>query len=97
MMLRRLDPPCPWDTDTCKWAANEGHLEVLQWIRRPGKPEGVCPWDANTCMYAAKGGHLEMLQWLRSGDNPCPWSTAYCRDWCGSLEVKQWIDAQPDE
>jgi hypothetical protein len=31
---------CPWDADTCKRAAGNGQLEVLQWLRANG-----CPWD----------------------------------------------------
>ncbi len=50
---------CPWDTQTCANAADEGHLEVLQWARSQG-----CPWNDWTCADAARaeGGHLEMLQ-----------------------------------
>ena len=32
-VLRELDPPCPWNEDTCQYAAHSGHLEVLQWLR----------------------------------------------------------------
>ena len=45
---------------TCAYAAEGGHLEVLQWAR-----ENDCPWDEETCTYAARGGHLEMLQLAR--------------------------------
>ena len=31
---------CPWDEETCSFAARGGHLEVLQWARQKG-----CPWD----------------------------------------------------
>jgi len=24
---------CPWDANTCAWAARGGHLDVLQWAR----------------------------------------------------------------
>lgn len=31
--LRAQEPPCPWDGETCGWAARGGHLEVLRWAR----------------------------------------------------------------
>ena len=27
---------CPWSEWTCAWAAEGGHLEVLQWLRANG-------------------------------------------------------------
>ena len=47
------------------FAAQGGHLEVMQWARANG-----CPWDSLTCAYAAEGGYLEVLQWARA--NGCP-------------------------
>jgi hypothetical protein len=41
-MLRTLHPPCPWSTDMCDAASRGSHLEVVQWLRRPGNPEGQC-------------------------------------------------------
>ena len=79
---------CPWDEWTCKDAAQDGHLEVLQWARANG-----APWDAMTCRDAALGGHLEVLQWARA--NGCPWDEMTCtyaaKD--GHLEVLQWARA----
>ena len=46
-------------------AAENGHLEVLRWLRENG-----CPWDFTTCSSAAKNGHLEVLQW--ACENGCP-------------------------
>jgi hypothetical protein len=40
---------CPWDEETCAYAADGGHLEVLKWAR-----ENDCPWDEWTCAYAAR-------------------------------------------
>ena len=40
---------CPWDELTCKWAAGNGHLKVLQWLRENG-----CPWDKEDCAIVAK-------------------------------------------
>jgi len=31
---------CPWDDWTCKYAAEEGHLEVLRWAIDHGCPGG---------------------------------------------------------
>jgi hypothetical protein len=56
-----------WGEETCAYAADKGHLEVLQWLRSEG-----CPWDERTCMFAATGGHLETLQWARA--HGCPWN-----------------------
>ena len=78
----------PWDVYTCQYAAMEGHLEVLQWVRANG-----CPWDERTCGWAAWGGHLELLQWARA--NGCPWDRGtlfFARD-RGHLEVINWAIA----
>jgi hypothetical protein len=73
---------------TCRYAAHEGYLEVLQWARANG-----CPWDEYTCSYAAKCGQLGVLQWARA--NGCPW------DWVqwmskasenGHLDVQAWLN-----
>ena len=51
----------------CTWAAEEGQLEILKWLRA-----NDFPWSVRTCAYAAEGGHLEVLQWARA--NGCPWN-----------------------
>ena len=56
---------CPWDYDTCSYAAGNGRLTVLQWARAQG-----CPWDVRTCAWAADNGHLAVLQWARA--QGCP-------------------------
>jgi hypothetical protein len=38
---------CPWDKETCTFAAAEGHLECLKWAHTNG-----CPWDKETCSTA---------------------------------------------
>ena len=76
---------CPWNVNTCAYAARNGHLEALQWAR-----EGGCPWNWQTCAGAAENGHLEVLQWARI--NECPWdewTCAYAAE-NGHLEVLQW-------
>jgi hypothetical protein len=45
---------CPWDENTCAWAAERDHLEVLKWAHENG-----CPWDERTCAYAAWKGYVE--------------------------------------
>ena len=69
----------------CNFAAQYGHLEVLQWARLNG-----CPWTDWTCSWAAKGGHLEVLQWARL--NGCLWDdwTCYSAAGGGHLDVLQW-------
>ena len=72
----------------CTWAAEEGQLEILKWLRANDFPRSV-----RTCAYAAKGGHLEVLHWARA--NGCPWSVRTCAyaAWGGHLEVLQWAHA----
>ena len=57
---------CPWNEDTCGFAAFKGHLDILQWAYSNG-----CPWDEITCAWAADSGYLEVLHWARA--NGCPW------------------------
>ena len=40
---------CPWHEFTCARAAENGHLEVLQWLRANG-----CPWNDETCLGGAR-------------------------------------------
>ena len=40
LQVRSQDPPCPWDERTCSFAAEGGHLDVLQWARSHDPP---CP------------------------------------------------------
>ena len=50
------------DSDSlCKWAALQGQLEILKWLR-----ENDFPWDSETCEFAAMNGHLEVLQRARA-------------------------------
>ena len=53
------------DSRTSVYAAENGHLEVLKWLRENG-----CPWNEWTCKNAAGNGHLEILKWAR--ENGCP-------------------------
>ena len=79
---------CPWNADTCHYAARGGHLAALQWAR-----EHNCPWNTVTCWSADAGGHLKMLQWAREHD--CPWNEGACYFAAegGHLEVLKWARA----
>ena len=50
----------PWNSSTCAYAAEFGHLEVLKWLRENG-----CPWNYNTYLLAHQRGHTEVAQWAR--------------------------------
>ena len=92
--LRGLDPPCPWNEDTCDGAAQGGHLDVLKWLRSQDPP---CPWDEEMiCGWAAGVGRLDVLKWLRSQDPPCPWDTdtRFCAAGGGHLDVLKWLRSQ---
>lgn len=49
-------------------AAFEGHLELVQHLRRLG-----VEWDERVCWMAAYKGNLNVLEWVRSQEPPCPW------------------------
>jgi hypothetical protein len=51
---------CPIDCGACAWAAKNGHLEVLKYLREEGK----APWDSTTARWAALNGHLHILEYL---------------------------------
>ena len=40
---------CPIDEEACAYAAENGHLEVLKYLREEVK----APWDSNTAAWAA--------------------------------------------
>ena len=51
---------CPIDEDACAYAAENGHLEVLKYLREEVK----APWDFSTAEWAAENGHLHILEYL---------------------------------
>jgi hypothetical protein len=68
------------------WAAINGRLETLQWIRANGGGWTHCAADG-----AASNGHLETLQWIRA--NSGEW-TSDASDWAdmwGHLETLEWL------
>ena len=55
---------CPWDTNTCRGAAEGGHIEVLQWARA-----NCCPWDEKGLLFmAAEKGHEAVVRALIEAD-----------------------------
>ena len=51
---------CPIDEWACANAAENGHLEVLKYLREEVK----APWDWSTAAWAAENGHLHILEYL---------------------------------
>ena len=51
---------CPIDERACARAAENGHLEVLKYLREEGK----APWGEYTATWAAANGHLHILEYL---------------------------------
>jgi hypothetical protein len=51
---------CPIGEGACAHAAENGHLEVLKYLREEVK----APWDFRTAEWAAKNGHLHILEYL---------------------------------
>ena len=63
MVQYLLAQGCEWDTDTCKNAAEGGHLEVLQFLQSNQGPSGErkeeCPWNVQECHDAARGAETD--------------------------------------
>jgi hypothetical protein len=51
---------CPIDEMACARATQNGHLEVLKYLREEAK----APWDFRTATRAAQNGHLHILEYL---------------------------------
>ena len=51
---------CPINRNACAFAAGNGHLEVLKYLREEAK----APWDEKTATWAAQNGHLHILEYL---------------------------------
>ena len=51
---------CFMDKETCAYAAENGHLEILKYLHEEAK----APWDSRTATFAAKYGHLHILEYL---------------------------------
>ncbi len=54
---------CPWDSDVCTYAATNGHLEILKFLR--SDPNNLCPWNKNKCISGArKNNHQHIIDWI---------------------------------
>ena len=94
--LERHNLDVPWNPQyACRWAAEAGHLPMLQYLRNLDPP---CPWETFACASAAKNGHLHVLKWARSQSEPCPWNWRTCAGAAenGHLHVLQWARSQPE-
>ena len=87
-----------WDATTFVAAAENGHLDVLKFLRSQDPP---CPWSSTTCSggacsAAVRNGHFDVLKWLRSQDPPCPWGERTCSNaaFNGHLDVLKWLRSQ---
>ncbi len=58
------------DRDTCRFAAEKGHLDCLRYAHENG-----CPWDEYTCRGAVENGRLDCLHYAY--ENGCPLKYKY--------------------
>ena len=65
----------PWDSHTAEWAAQNGHLHILEYLveRKYDK------YDEYACWYAAREGHLDCLKYLRETAK-APWDYLAVRE-----------------
>jgi len=57
---------CPWDENTCLFAAEQGHLSVLKWAVSAG-----CRWDLKKCRQAAQAAfHHDVYSWIYDQTHP---------------------------
>lgn len=75
----------PWVNENgqsaCRYAAMNGHLTTLQWLREQDPP---CPWDGHLWESCAMTGQLAVLQWALAQNPPCPcadYSNWHADDW----------------
>ena len=67
----------------CQYAAANGRLEALQWLRSADRDGGPARWDKSTGNGAVRGGSLALVRWMReASDPPCPWSAGWVT--CGA-------------
>ena len=71
MLIWCIERGYPLTADSTATAAEQGNLDVLQYLHENG-----CPWNESTCAWAARGGHLDVLKYLH--DNGCPWDEDTC-------------------
>jgi hypothetical protein len=91
-VLQFRSPKCSCFWGLADFAAKNGQLETLQWIRNNGGD-----WTHRAADLAAMNGRLETLQWIRA--NGGEW-THWAAKWAaknGHLETLQWIQANDGE
>lgn len=84
---------CPWNKETCSYAAYHGHLHILKWLLMNG-----CKWNSNVCRLACSNGHLDIVQWVAENELiprrsifPCLWAAFNNKEqivqWCIENEM----------
>jgi len=76
----------------CCWAASNGDLELLRWLRSLGYA-----WSDVVTRQAVRGGHLEMLKWARA--EGCEWCAADFGFWTEAAAhpaVLRWLATESD-
>jgi hypothetical protein len=80
------------DILTCKYAANYGHLKILEWVH---ENDVDVMWDQTDLFAnAADGGHSCIIQWLRTKNYQ--WDVFTCAHAArrGRIGLLQWLRAQ---
>jgi hypothetical protein len=78
-LLNEANPPCPIDSRATEYAARQGHLGVLQFLRQEAKTQSTTElWGESICQNAVMcqdhAQSVKILQWLREvADPPVPW------------------------
>ena len=69
----REEVKAPWDSRTATWAAESGHLHILEYL-----VERKYDKYTNACEYAAMNGHLDCLKYLHETAK-APWDSEAVR------------------
>jgi hypothetical protein len=79
---------CPINEYACAYAARNGHLEVLKYLREEAK----APWYSVTASWAASNGHLHILEYLveRKFDKFDRWACYYAAKF-GHLDCLKYL------
>jgi hypothetical protein len=79
---------CTVTADACAFAALEGHLECLKYLREEAK----APWDLRTASRAAENGHLHILEYLveRKYDQYHEWACQFAAKY-GHLDCLKYL------
>jgi hypothetical protein len=86
-LLRQLIPCRAHHEHIELFAARDGHLKLLQWLRGQG---AVWHGDGVTAL-AALGGHLELLQWAYRQGATLSESATFMAAEGGHLNLLQWV------